>query len=106
MVKSKLKRIFAQKVSPQIFEFPRNRTALKGSEVNFTCKANGIPQPRVWWKFNNGNLSSTVIQHDIENGSSLLLPQVTKEMKGTYECVAENEKNVTTSTATLTVLGK
>ncbi len=94
------------KVSPQIFEAPRNQTALKGSAVNFTCKANGLPKPRVWWKFNDGNLSSNAIQHDIQNGSLLLLQNLTKDMGGKYQCVAENIKNVTASTATLTVLGK
>ncbi|KAL9954556.1 hypothetical protein ACROYT_G042112 [Oculina patagonica] len=91
-------------ISPQIFEVPRNQTALKGNTVNFTCKANGLPKPRVWWTFNDGNLSSNAIQHSIKNGSLLLLSNVTKDMGGKYQCVAENIKNVTASTATLTVL--
>ena len=94
------------KVSPQIVLSPRNRTVPEGNTTHFLCKATGFPKPTVAWTFNDGNLPSFAFEKHTEEGSHLLLKNVTKDMEGTYRCRAENKANATSSTSTLLVLGK
>ena len=85
---------------------PRNKSLPEGYPANFTCKATGIPEPKLSWKFNDGELPSDVNQTNISEGSLLELSNVTKDKEGTYMCTATNKADATTSSATLHVFGK
>ncbi|XP_078342476.1 fibroblast growth factor receptor 1-A-like [Oculina patagonica] len=93
-------------VSPQIYEPPRNTSVPEGYPANITCKARGIPQPKLSWKFNGGDLPSVVSQTNFREGSFLELSNTTKDMEGTYKCIATNKANSATSSAYLHVFEK
>ena len=94
------------KVSPQIVLSPRNLTVPEGNTTEFFCKVIGFPKPAVTWKFNNGTLPPLAIEKHSEVGSYLLLPNVTKDMEGSYKCTAKNKAKATSATSTLCVLGR
>jgi len=97
---------FGEKVSPQIYVSPRNKSVSEGHPANFSCKARGVPKPTLSWTFNYGNLPSGVNQMSLGEGSFLELPYTTKQMEGIYKCKAENKASPTTSSAYLHVFGK
>ena len=85
---------------------PRNKSVPEGHPANFSCKATGVPEPRLSWSFNDGDLPSGVNQTSLSEGSFLELPNTTKRMEGIYKCTAENKVDATTSSAYLHVFGK
>ncbi|PFX13193.1 Hemicentin-2 [Stylophora pistillata] len=97
-------------VSPWILLSPVNQSVIVGDPVNFTCRASGVPTPKVMWTFNSGKLQSGINQINFERDlfveSYLEMLRTTKEMEGTYECTAENKANTTSSSATLQVFEK
>ncbi|XP_022809370.1 hemicentin-1-like [Stylophora pistillata] len=97
-------------VSPWILLSPVNQSVIVGDPVNFTCRASGVPTPKVMWTFNSGKLQSGINQINFERDlfveSYLEMLRTTKEMEGTYECTAENKANTTSSSATLQVFGR
>ena len=101
-----LRKYFWLKVSPQISVSPRNKSVSEGHPANFSCKATGVPEPTLSWRFNDGDLPSGVYQISLTEGSFLELPNVTKEMEGIYKCTAENKASATTSSVYLHVFGK
>ncbi|XP_022810524.1 carcinoembryonic antigen-related cell adhesion molecule 1-like [Stylophora pistillata] len=92
--------------SPRIIAPPIDQSVTEGYPVNLSCVATGFPTPTFAWTFNNADLPSGIHQTDQEGDSFLELPNVTKEMNGTYKCTAKNKKNTTSSSATLLVYGK
>ena len=85
---------------------PSNKSVPEGHPANFSCKATGVPEPRLSWTFNDGDLPSGVNQTSLGNGSFLELPSTTKQMEGIYKCTAENKAEAATSSAYLHVFGK
>ena len=85
---------------------PRNQTVPEGKTIKFICRATGFPKPAITWTFNDGSLPSLAIVKHTEEGYQLLLPNVTKNMKGTFKCTAENKASKASSTSTLRILGK
>ena len=94
------------KVSPQIYVSPRNKSVPEGYSANFSCKATGVPKPKLSWTFINGDLPSVINQTYVGGESFLELSQTTKQMEGFYKCTAKNKANATTSSAYLGVFGK
>ncbi|NXL77816.1 HMCN1 protein, partial [Leptocoma aspasia] len=75
-------------VLPAFTELPGDVALTKGEQLRLTCKATGIPVPRITWTFNNNIIPA---QYDDINGrSELLIERVSKEDSGTYVCSAEN----------------
>uniref|UniRef100_A0A8C3TT96 Hemicentin-1 n=1 Tax=Catharus ustulatus TaxID=91951 RepID=A0A8C3TT96_CATUS len=75
-------------VLPAFTELPGDVALTKGEQLHLTCKATGIPVPRIMWTFNNNIIPA---QYDDVNGhSELLIERVSKEDSGTYVCSAEN----------------
>ncbi|NXY61032.1 HMCN1 protein, partial [Callaeas wilsoni] len=75
-------------VLPAFTELPGDVALTKGEQLRLTCKASGIPVPRITWTFNNNIIPA---QYDDVNGhSELLIERVSKEDSGTYVCSAEN----------------
>ena len=93
-------------VFPQINVSPANQTVPEGKTAWFVCKATGFPKPAITWKFNDGSLPSLSIENHTEEEYQLFLPNVTKNMEGTYRCTAENKAGRASSTSTLRILGK
>lgn len=93
------------KVSPQVIVSPRSQTVPEGKTIKFICKATGFPKPAITWEFNDGSLPSLAIETHTEEGYQLLLPNVTKNMNGTFKCTAKNKASRASSTSTLRILG-
>lgn len=75
-------------VLPAFTELPGDVALTKGEQLRLTCKATGMPVPRITWTFNNNIIPA---QYDDVNGhSELLIERVSKEDSGTYVCSAEN----------------
>ena len=85
--------------------YPRNQTVLEGKTTNISCKAKGVPLPKLSWKFDERELPPTAFIMNTSDGSLLQLPNITKRMEGRYTCKATNKAGEEHSTSTLHVLG-
>ncbi|XP_062437683.1 hemicentin-1 [Rhea pennata] len=75
-------------VLPAFTELPGDIALTKGEQLRLTCKATGIPVPKITWTFNNNIVPA---QYDDINGrSELVIERVSKDDSGTYVCMAEN----------------
>ncbi|XP_077188775.1 hemicentin-1 isoform X2 [Paroedura picta] len=75
-------------VLPTFIELPGDVALKTGEWLRLTCKATGIPLPKITWTFNNNIIPA---QYDDVNGlSELVIKRVSKEDSGTYVCTAEN----------------
>uniref|UniRef100_A0A8C5X6K5 Hemicentin-1 n=1 Tax=Malurus cyaneus samueli TaxID=2593467 RepID=A0A8C5X6K5_9PASS len=75
-------------VLPVFTELPGDIALTKGEQLRLTCRATGIPVPKITWTFNNNIIPA---QYDDVNGhSELLIERVSKEDSGTYVCSAQN----------------
>ncbi|CAH3133327.1 unnamed protein product, partial [Pocillopora meandrina] len=97
-------------VSPQILLSPVNQSVINGDPVIFTCRATGVPTPKLTWTFADGKLPLGTNQIDFEGDSFpesfLEMQRATKEMEGTYKCTAENKENTISYSTTLQVFGR
>ena len=102
--------LFLFSVSPQILLAPVNQSVINGDPVNFTCRATGVPTPKLTWTFDDGKLPLGINQSDFEGDSFLEsfleMQRATKEMEGTYKCTAENKENTISYSTTLQVFGR
>ncbi|XP_068690792.1 hemicentin-1-like [Montipora foliosa] len=94
------------RVYPVVDVYPRNQTVPKGKTTNISCKAKGVPLPKLSWKFDEGELPPTAVIMNTSEGSLLQLPNITKWMEGRYQCKATNKAGEEHSTSTLHVLEK
>uniref|UniRef100_H0WC62 Hemicentin-1 n=1 Tax=Cavia porcellus TaxID=10141 RepID=H0WC62_CAVPO len=75
-------------VLPTFTELPGDVSLNKGEQLRLSCKATGIPLPKLTWTFNNNVIPA---HFDSVNGhSELVIEKVSKEDSGTYVCTAEN----------------
>ncbi|XP_005375138.1 PREDICTED: hemicentin-1 isoform X1 [Chinchilla lanigera] len=75
-------------VLPTFTELPGDVSLNKGEQLRLSCKATGIPLPKLTWTFNNNIIPA---HFDSVNGhSELVIEKVSKEDSGTYVCTAEN----------------
>ena len=102
--------IFLFSVSPQILLSPVNQSVSDGDPVNFTCRATGVPRPKLTWKLDGQKLPLGINQRKFKRDSFLEsfleMQRATKEMAGTYKCTAENKANRTSYSTTLQVFGR
>ncbi|XP_068713187.1 fibroblast growth factor receptor 4-like [Montipora foliosa] len=92
------------RVYPVADVYPRNQTVPEGKTTNISCKATGVPLPKLSWKFDEGELPPTAVIMNTSDGSLLQLPNTTKRMEGTYKCKATNKAGEEHSTSNLHVL--
>ncbi|XP_073073009.1 hemicentin-1 isoform X4 [Manis javanica] len=75
-------------VLPTFTELPGDVSLNKGEQLQLSCKAAGIPLPKLTWTFNNNIIPA---RFDSVNGhTELIIERVSKEDSGTYVCTAEN----------------
>ncbi|RWS13374.1 roundabout 1-like protein, partial [Dinothrombium tinctorium] len=89
-------------VKPYFTKTPKDVTALAEETIEFTCKANGDPNPTITWMKKDGKIpigSRTEIRDD----KSLRIKRVTVADEGVYTCEAENQGGAAITSATLTV---
>ena len=102
--------LFLFSVSPQILLSPVNQSVYDGDPVNFTCRATGVPTPKLTWTFVGGKLPLSINQNNFEGDSFvesvLEMRRATKKMDGTYKCTAENKANRTSYSTKLQVFGR
>ena len=102
--------LFSFSVSPQILLSPVNQSVSDGDPVNFTCRATGVPRPKLTWKLDGQKLPLGLNQRKFKRDSFLEsfleMQRATKEMAGTYKCTAENKANRTSYSTTLQVFGR
>ena len=102
--------LFLFSVSPQILSSPVNQSVYDGDPVNFTCRATGVPTPKLTWTFVGGKLPLGINQNNFEGDSFvesvLEMRRATKKMDGKYKCTAENKANRTSYSTTLQVFGR
>ncbi|XP_026645393.1 hemicentin-1 [Microtus ochrogaster] len=73
---------------PTFTELPGDLSLNKGEQLRLSCKATGIPLPKLTWTFNNNIIPA---HFDSVNGhSELVIERVSTEDSGTYVCTAEN----------------
>ena len=102
--------LFLFSVSPQILLSPVNQSVSDGDPVNFTCRATGVPRPKLTWTLDGQKLPLGINQRKFKRDSFLEsfleMQRATKEMAGTYKCTAENKANRTSYSTTLQVFGR
>ena len=102
--------LFLFSVSPQILLSPVHQSVIDGDPVNFTCRATGVPRPKLTWTLDGRKLPLGINQRKFERHSFLEsfleMQRATKEMAGTYKCTAENKANRTSYSTTLQVFGR
>ena len=79
-------------VLPSIISGPSNQSVDEGTEVNFSCKTDGSPEPSVSW-FRNDNVlplqnTSSVLITQSGLSSQLRITNVNISDQGVYRCVA------------------
>jgi hypothetical protein len=80
---------------------------LQGTNVNFTCTADGSPKPTITWSRVNGtNFTIRTGITTSEGNSVLMLKNVTNEEEGIYECTAHNRGRPVKKRVRLVVHGK
>ncbi|XP_015725366.1 hemicentin-1 isoform X1 [Coturnix japonica] len=75
-------------VLPAFTELPGDVTLTKGEQLRLTCRATGVPVPRISWTFNNNIIPARY--DDVSGHSELVIESVSKDDSGTYACTAEN----------------
>ena len=103
---------------PVIYQDPQNTTVNENDTVTFNCSATGVPTPIIsWYKQHTGNtlqlltamgsytISSTT-SGDQNVTSMLSITTAMLSDAGWYVCRASSNGAMSTSSATLTVLGK
>ncbi|NXU50379.1 HMCN1 protein, partial [Turnix velox] len=75
-------------VLPAFTELPGDVSLTKGEQLMLTCKATGIPAPKIVWTFNNNIIPAKY--DDVNGHSELVIERVSKDDSGTYVCTAEN----------------
>ncbi|XP_068757601.1 neural cell adhesion molecule 1-like [Montipora capricornis] len=91
--------------APVVYVSPQSQSVVEGETTNISCKASGVPRPKLSWKFANGELPSDVVIINTSHQSLLQLPNTAKSMEGWYQCKAKNEAGEEYSNSSLHVLG-
>ncbi|XP_068703723.1 vascular endothelial growth factor receptor 1-like [Montipora foliosa] len=91
-------------VTPVVYVSPQNQTVVEGQTTNISCRASGVPHPKLSWKFDNRELPWDAVITNTSNQSLLQLPKTAKNMEGWHKCIAKNEAGEEYSNSSLHVL--
>ncbi|XP_004688211.1 PREDICTED: hemicentin-1 [Condylura cristata] len=75
-------------VLPTFTELPGDISLNKGEQLRLSCRATGVPLPKLTWTFNNNIIPAHF--DSVHGHSELVIERVSKEDSGTYVCTAEN----------------
>ncbi|XP_046846179.1 receptor-type tyrosine-protein phosphatase S-like isoform X2 [Xenia sp. Carnegie-2017] len=92
-------------LTPQVsvHKLPNTRSVLEGTNVNFTCSANGSPQPSISWNIVNGTLQSHSTFMEAKGKLVLVLNNVTNKDEGVYQCLAHSRGSLVMKSLSLVV---
>ncbi|XP_041965328.1 protogenin B [Alosa sapidissima] len=89
---------------PSLVERPESQTHPRAGTARFTCRAEGVPHPRITWLKNGQELHSNGRVKMYNSGSKLVITQITPEDDAMYQCVAENSQGSLLAVARLVVV--
>ena len=69
---------------------PSDKTVTFGGNVTFTCRAKGVPQPRVTWQNSLGIAADTDPRATVLPSGDLFVQDIELKDAGRYVCNAEN----------------
>lgn len=87
------------KVPPRWIIEPKDQSAILGTSLSITCKAEGFPMPKLQWRQSLGEQSGDYRELSYNDGSSgieshnngtLIIHNVTREHEGFFLCQAHN----------------
>uniref|UniRef100_UPI0037E7853A vascular cell adhesion protein 1b n=1 Tax=Semicossyphus pulcher TaxID=241346 RepID=UPI0037E7853A len=85
--------------APVVTVTPGSVSVMAGSQLTFTCSAEGNPEPMLTWTFRTAKGGSEVQVQ----GSQLVLDAVSQSESGWYDCEARNSEGNQTATVEVTV---
>lgn len=83
--------------------------ALSGTDVTILCPVKGVPFPEVQWRRNGKEFKPEDFKGQFRNfqmNTVLKILQVSPEVAGEYECIAENVGGFDRVPSTITVVGE
>ena len=84
----------------------KNISAYPGTEVHIDCPAGGFPQPKIFWSKDGERLHPDDEFIKVIGNGTLVLPHLTRDMQGTYECFAVNVGGGSSRSINVKVTGK
>eukprot|EP00112_Aurelia_sp_Birch-Aquarium-sp1_P018253 Seg4331.2 transcript_id=Seg4331.2/GoldUCD/mRNA.D3Y31 product=Hemicentin-1 protein_id=Seg4331.2/GoldUCD/D3Y31 len=90
-------------VYPRILTHPLPQAVPEGSDVTFSCSADGFPTPEILWKKGTTILTNSSSSLYSSDGTKMTLRNVSDSDATNYTCVASNKNSVTSNAAQLTV---
>eukprot|EP00116_Pleurobrachia_bachei_P000258 sb/3460520/ len=87
--------------APVITKEPEDKAVDKGSEVTFSCSAEGVPTPRVMWFEDDISVSAMTTTSGAIMTSYLVIKDADKDR--TFNCLAQNEAGAALASVELTV---
>ncbi|XP_075224149.1 roundabout homolog 2-like isoform X2 [Lycorma delicatula] len=88
-------------VKPYFINEPSDVTVVTGQNVEFHCKVEGDPPPKILWRRDDGKMP--IGRAHILDDKSLRIDNVTTDDEGLYICDAENDIGSISARASLTV---
>lgn len=74
--------------------------------MSIDCPVSGFPLPDIIWSKNGKRLNPEYDLVYLRNNGTLVMPHVTSQMQGTYECFAVNAGGGHARNVTLSVIGR
>jgi hypothetical protein len=93
-------------VPVKFLKMPINKEAIEGNSIEFECKVNGKPIPKIEWQFNGHSLKNYSNSHYefYDDNQTLVINNLAiNNDSGIYSCVASNNVNTLTASASLMI---
>ncbi|CAB3373221.1 Hypothetical predicted protein [Cloeon dipterum] len=90
---------------PEIKEEPHDVEITFGGTIYFTCKADGDPQPNIFWLRNSHTVDKNPRYSVLDDGT-LMISNAVLEDVGSFECVAKNSVGQTKSRSAVMRVGR
>ena len=83
-----------------------NISAYPGTALSIDCPVTGFPLPEIIWSKDGKRLNPEYDLVEIRRNGTLVLPHLTNEMNGAYECFAVNVGGGNARNITVSVVGR
>ncbi|KAG8038033.1 hypothetical protein G9C98_006358 [Cotesia typhae] len=77
--------------TPKILQGPGDVEVQEGETAYFTCRVDGDPKPAVKWMRNSDQVNVDGKKYILKQDGTLVIPRVTVDDIGEYECIAESK---------------